>query len=181
MAKLDKRDGNINDVAVKEFEVRVNGEVVWKSGSEAMLVGDISVVSVKGELAMYRPDNAESSIDINVNVRNPADSNLPLDIKEAMDRAPVNAAIEEQGAKLRKEDKDVQTALKDTPTVEELLSNSSGTAATTTTTASTETAPAEGERSGPDSQTELTNISGSTEPATVTGSKTEVAAKTTDK
>lgn len=76
------------------FQITVNGEVVWESEGDGMLVSEIQMSGERGDISLYRPTNEEKSVNVQVNVRNPYDSNMPLDVRDAINRHAMQTAVE---------------------------------------------------------------------------------------
>lgn len=79
------------------FKLFVNNELAWESDDAHLLADELTVSSARGSHALVRLANDIDQININVSMRNPDDSNLPLDVREARARDE-RAAITENGS-----------------------------------------------------------------------------------
>lgn len=66
------------------YKISVNGEDVWESEGDALLVDRVNIVNARGEVVTIGSPGMDSWLKIEVNVRNaPTDAGTYLDIIEA--------------------------------------------------------------------------------------------------
>lgn len=79
LEEVDPTPGDGGDeFPADQYSIRVNGKIVWTSGSEAMLVNRVSVGNARGEVTAIGSSTGDKYLDITVNVRNAMGSDLDL-------------------------------------------------------------------------------------------------------
>ncbi len=81
-----------------EYEVKINGEVVWSSGVESYMIGEVSIVSPRGEVTLYRPENTETVLDLNIQIRTEEDALTNLEVIDIETQKAQGEAIMEKEA-----------------------------------------------------------------------------------